>query len=73
MDQTVVDVTEIPGVVPGDEAVLLGRQDGQEHHSGGTRRVGGDDSLGDFYRDCGKGGKTGNRNSSCGPPIEDRW
>jgi alanine racemase len=30
MDQTVVDVTEIPGVVPGDEAVLLGRQDGQE-------------------------------------------
>jgi alanine racemase len=26
MDQTVVDVTEIPGVAPGDEVVLLGRQ-----------------------------------------------
>jgi alanine racemase len=26
MDQTVVDVTEIPGVVPGDAVVLLGRQ-----------------------------------------------
>jgi alanine racemase len=26
MDQTVVDVTEIAGVAPGDEAVLLGRQ-----------------------------------------------
>ena len=26
MDQTVVDVTEIPGLAPGDEAVLLGRQ-----------------------------------------------
>jgi alanine racemase len=26
MDQTVVDVTEIPSVVPGDEVVLLGRQ-----------------------------------------------
>jgi alanine racemase len=26
MDQTVVDVTEIPGVAPGDEVVILGRQ-----------------------------------------------
>jgi alanine racemase len=26
MDQTVVDVTEIPEVAPGDEVVLLGRQ-----------------------------------------------
>jgi alanine racemase len=26
MDQTVVDVTDIPGAMPGDEAVLLGRQ-----------------------------------------------
>ena len=26
MDQTVVDVTEIPGVTPGDEVVLLGQQ-----------------------------------------------
>ena len=30
MDQTVVDVTEIPGVVPGDEVVLIGLQDEQE-------------------------------------------
>ena len=26
MDQTVLDVTDIPGVAPGDEVVLLGRQ-----------------------------------------------
>jgi alanine racemase len=26
MDQTVVDVTEIPGVIPGDEVVLIGSQ-----------------------------------------------
>lgn len=26
MDQTIVDVTDVPGVVPGDEAVLVGRQ-----------------------------------------------
>lgn len=30
MDQTVVDVTEVPGVVAGDEVVLLGRQAGEE-------------------------------------------
>jgi len=30
MDQTVVDVTEIAGVVPGDEVVLLGRQGAEE-------------------------------------------
>jgi alanine racemase len=29
MDQTVLDVTEIPGVAPGDEVVLLGAQDGE--------------------------------------------
>ena len=37
MDQTVVDVTDIPGVVPGDEVVLIGRQDDleitAEHHA----------------------------------------
>ena len=30
MDQTVVDVTDIPGVVAGDEAVLLGPQGGEQ-------------------------------------------
>jgi alanine racemase len=30
MDQTVVDVTEIPGVAPGDEVVLLGRQGAED-------------------------------------------
>lgn len=30
MDQTTVDVTDIPGVAPGDEAVLIGQQDGQQ-------------------------------------------
>lgn len=30
MDQTIVDVTDAPGVVPGDEAILVGRQDGAE-------------------------------------------
>ncbi len=29
MDQTVLDVTEIPGVAPGDEVVLLGEQGGE--------------------------------------------
>ena len=28
MDQTLLDVTDIPGVAPGDEAVLLGEQAG---------------------------------------------
>jgi alanine racemase len=28
MDQTIVDVTDVPGVACGDEAVLVGRQDG---------------------------------------------
>jgi len=27
MDQTVVEVTQIPGVRPGDEVVLIGRQE----------------------------------------------
>jgi len=26
MDQTMVDITEIPGVAPGDTAVVLGKQ-----------------------------------------------
>lgn len=30
MDQTVVDVTEVPGVASGDEVILVGRQNGQE-------------------------------------------
>jgi alanine racemase len=30
MDQTVVDVTDLDGVCCGDEAVLVGRQDGSE-------------------------------------------
>ena len=30
MDQLVADVTDIPGVIPGDEVVLLGRQDKTE-------------------------------------------
>jgi alanine racemase len=30
MDQTVVDVTDLPGVASGDEAVLVGRQGGDE-------------------------------------------
>lgn len=30
MDQTIVDVTDVPGVVCGDEAVLIGRQAGGE-------------------------------------------
>ena len=30
MDQTVVDVTEVPGAACGDEAVLIGRQEGEE-------------------------------------------
>lgn len=29
MDQTVIDVTEIPGIAHGDEVVILGRQDGE--------------------------------------------
>ena len=28
IDQTIVDVTEVPGVISGDEAVLVGRQMG---------------------------------------------
>jgi len=30
MDQTVVDVTDVPGVTRGDEVVLVGRQEGAE-------------------------------------------
>lgn len=30
MDQTIVDVTDVPGVACGDEAVLVGRQEGAE-------------------------------------------
>ena len=30
MDQTIVDVTDVPGTACGDEAVLIGRQDGEE-------------------------------------------
>ena len=30
MDQTVVDVTEVPGVVAGDDVVLVGRQLNEE-------------------------------------------
>jgi alanine racemase len=30
MDQTIVDVTDVPGVVCGDEVVLVGRQNGME-------------------------------------------
>jgi alanine racemase len=30
MDQTIVDVTDVPGVVAGDEAVLVGRQQGEQ-------------------------------------------
>jgi len=30
MDYTTVDVTDVPGVSPGDEAVLIGRQGGEE-------------------------------------------
>jgi alanine racemase len=30
MDQTVVDVTEIPDVAPGDEVVLIGAQDSEK-------------------------------------------
>jgi len=30
MDQTIVDVTDVPGVVSGDPVVLVGRQDGAE-------------------------------------------
>jgi alanine racemase len=30
MDQTIVDVTDVPGAACGDEAVLIGRQDGEE-------------------------------------------
>lgn len=37
MDQSVIDVTEIPGVEPGDEVVLIGTQDsetiGASHHA----------------------------------------
>ncbi len=29
MDQAVLDVTEIPGVMPGDEVVILGCQEGE--------------------------------------------
>jgi alanine racemase len=29
MDQAVLDVTEIPGVAPGDEVAIIGRQDGE--------------------------------------------
>jgi alanine racemase len=29
MDQAVLDVTEIPGVAPGDEVVILGTQGGE--------------------------------------------
>jgi alanine racemase len=31
MDQTIVDVTGIPGVSVGDEAVLIGEQKGEQH------------------------------------------
>ena len=30
MDQTLVDVSRVPGVASGDEAVLIGRQGGEE-------------------------------------------
>jgi alanine racemase len=30
MDQTIIDVTDVPGVVAGDEAVLVGRQNGAQ-------------------------------------------
>jgi alanine racemase len=30
MDQTVVDTTDVPGVACGDEAVLIGKQGGDE-------------------------------------------
>jgi alanine racemase len=30
MDQTVVDVTDVPGVASGDQAILVGKQEGEE-------------------------------------------
>jgi alanine racemase len=30
MDQTIVDITDVPGVVSGDEAIIVGRQGGNE-------------------------------------------
>ena len=30
MDLTTIDVTHVPGVCPGDEAVILGTQNGQQ-------------------------------------------
>ena len=30
MDQTIVDVTDVPGVVSGDEVVLIGKQQGAQ-------------------------------------------
>ena len=34
MDLTVVDVTDLPGVAPGEDAVLFGRQGGDEITAG---------------------------------------
>jgi alanine racemase len=49
MDQSVIDVTEIPGVEAGDEVVILGEQGGETitafDHARGHR----DDSLGGLY------------------------
>ena len=50
MDQTVLDVTEIPGVEAGDEVVLIGTQ-GSEASRLRPRRGCGHHSLGDLYAD----------------------
>ena len=41
MDQTVLDVTEIPGVVPGDEVILIGKQGEQSISAFDHARVAG--------------------------------
>ncbi len=49
MDQSVVDVTEIPGVEAGDEVVILGSQGGGNNHRLRSCRRGRNHSLGGLY------------------------
>ncbi len=50
MDLTMVDVSAVPGVKPGDEVVLIGKQGSGGNFRRGSGRARRDDRMGDFYR-----------------------
>jgi alanine racemase len=45
MDMTMVDVTDVPGVHIGQEAILIGQQGQERHHRSRSRRMAADRSV----------------------------